>query len=397
MADGEVTAQGHQWTTAASDSDFVQRTWPEYYSGRGFVANPGWTQSLVPGGASGTGGLSLGADNPYAIYENLSVLGKWSNPWVSYPARLFLFNDLLHHHVSFEDFGEFVSRARSGALSPAMKAHLATSFPGWDRMLLDTTRTRLAIHWLKAHPGRAFPHFIYIWLPDDHTAGRAPCYYSPNYYVANNDLATAQFIHYLSTTPQWRHMVVFLTEDDAQSGADHINAHRTFALALGPWVKKGLLDTHRYSQVNILKTTEAILHLPPLSQWDQNAAVFSGIWTYHPDFAKTQVSPIRVPVRFNAGVCTHYTLLRREAGASGHILSPQWYKAHIDTHDPHPPTARNTYTPTTLLKVPGPVQMRQEWLAAKGRLAYYAAMRTLARLRRAHGAPLAAYEAGATR
>ena len=397
MADGEVTAQGHQWTTAASDSDFVQRTWPEYYSHRGFVANPGWTQSLVPGGATGTGGFPLGVDNPYAIYENLSALGKWSNPWISYPGRLFLFNDLLNHHVSFEDFGEFVSRARAGAISRAMKAHLATSFPGWDRMLLDTRRAQLAIDWLKAHPGRAFPHFIYIWLPDDHTAGRKPCYYSPDYYVANNDLATARFIHYLSTTPEWRHMVVFLTEDDAQSGADHINAHRTFALAMGPWVKRGLLDTHSYSQVNILKTTEAAFDLPPLSQWDQNAAVFSGIWTRHPDFAPTRVYPARVAVTFNAGVCIHYTLLRREAGATGHILSPRWYKAHIDRHGAHAPRPRQTYAPTTLLKVPGPVQMRQEWVASRGEAAYAAVRRYLARYARRHGAPLAAYEAGAAR
>jgi len=116
----------------------------------------------VPGGASGTGGLSLGADNPYAIYENLSVLGTWSNPWVSYPGRLFLFNDLLNHHVSFEDFGEFVSRSRAGALSPAMKAHLATSFPGWDRMLLDTRRARLAINWLKAIPGGVPAFHLYL-------------------------------------------------------------------------------------------------------------------------------------------------------------------------------------------------------------------------------------------
>ncbi len=397
LADGEVTAQGHQWTTAASDSDFVQRTWPEYYSHRGFVANPGWTQSLIPGGATGTGGIPLGVDNPYAIYENLSALGKWSNPWISYPGRLFLFNDLLNHGISFEDFGEFVSRARAGAISYAMKAHLATSFPGWDRMILDTMRARLAIRWLKAHPGRAFPHFIYIWLPDDHTAGRQPCYYSPDYYVANNDLATARFIHYLSTTPEWRHMVVFLTEDDAQSGADHINAHRTFALALGPWVKRGLLDTHPYSQVNILKTTEAVVGLPPLSQWDQNAAVLSGIWTNRPDFAPTRVYPAQVPVTFNAGVCTHYTLLRREAGATGHVLSPRWYKAHIDPHDAGAAPPRRIYAPTTLLKVPGPVQMRQEWIASRGRAAYSAEQSYLARYAHRHGAPLAAYEAGATR
>ena len=399
MADGEVTAQGHQWTTAASDSDFVQRTWPEYYSGRGLVANPGWTQSLVPGGATGTGGVPLGVDNPYAIYENLSVLGKWSNPWISYPARLFLFNDLLDHQVSFEDFGEFVSRSEAGNLSTAMKRHLATGFPGWDRMILDTYREKMAVNWLEAHPGSKFPHFIYIWLPDDHTAGRKSCYYTPDYYVANNDYATAKFIHYLSTTPEWRHMVVFLTEDDAQSGADHINAHRTFALAMGPWVKKGYLETNLYSQVNLLKTTEAIFGLPPMSQWDQNASVFSGMWTDHPDFAPTKVLPMQVPVTFNAGKCDHYTLLRREAGATGHYLIADemaWYKKHQTPNGaglPAPDKA-DTYTPTTLLKVPGPEQMKQEWIASKGVKSYARVMAYLKAYSAQKDAPLTAYQAG---
>lgn len=399
MADGEVTAQGHQWTTAASDSDFVQRTWPEYYSGRGLVANPGWSQSLIPGGASGTGGMPQGADNPYAIYENLSALGKWSNPWISYPGRLFLFNDLLRHHVSFEDFGEFVSRSEAGNISPAMHRHLATSFPGWDRMILDTYRVRKAVAWLRAHPGARFPHFIYIWLPDDHTAGRSPCYYSPDYYVANNDFATAEFIHYLSTTPAWRHMVVFLTEDDAQSGADHINAHRTFALAISPWVKRGLLETRLYSQVNIVKTAEAALGLPPLSQWDQNASVISGIWTDHPDFTPPRVERMRVPVTFNAGHCTDYTLLRREAGVVGHVLTPEWYRNHQARHGRNlPAPAGNTaYSPTTLLKVSGPEQMRQEWIAAKGRKAYARVMRYIQAYARSHQAPQAAFLAGGTK
>ncbi|MGC9237970.1 MAG: quinoprotein amine dehydrogenase, beta chain-like protein, partial [Thiomonas sp.] len=112
--------------------------------------------------------------------------------------------------MSFEDFGEFVARSEAGNISAAMKKHLATGFPGWDRMILDTYREKVAENWLKTHPGAKFPHFIYIWLPDDHTAGRAPCYYTPDYYVANNDYATAKFIHYLSTTPEWKHMVVFL-------------------------------------------------------------------------------------------------------------------------------------------------------------------------------------------
>jgi len=397
MADGEVTAQGHQWTTSAADSDFVQRTWPEYYSGRGLVGNPGWTQPLIPVGEPGKADFHPSSDNPYSDYENLSALGKWSNPWISYPERLFLFNDLLNHRVSFEDFGEFVSRSEAGNISAAMKRHLATGFPGWDRMLLDTYRAKVAIRWLKQHPGKRFPHFIYIWLPDDHTAGRAPCYYTPDYYVANNDYATAEFIHYLSTTPEWKHMVVFLTEDDAQSGADHINAHRTLALAMGPWVKRDYLETDRYSQVNILKTTEAIFNLPPMSQWDQNASVFSGIWTDHPDFAPTpKPIPIQIPVAFNSGKCTDIKLLRREAGMTGHSLSGKWFREHEDALEAKlPPLPKDVrYSPTTLLKVPGPEQMKQEWIASKGKASYERVMAYIHHLAAAQHAPLAAYRAG---
>ena len=385
LADGEVTAQGHQWTTGASDSDFVQRTWPEYYSQRGLIGNPGWTQPLTPGRPD--------THNPYAIYANLSALGHWSNPWISYPGRLYLFNDLLEHHVSFEDFGEFVSRSKVGAISAAMRRHLATDFPGWDRMILDTARARLAINWLKGHPGRQFPRFVYIWLPNDHTAGRKPCYYSPDYYVANNDRGTGELIHYLSTTAQWKHMVVFLTEDDAQPGADHIDAHRTFALAVGPWVKRDHLETTAYSQVNIVKTIETILGLPPLSQWDANAAVLSGLWADHPDFAPVPVAPMKVPVTFNAGTCPDRTLLRREAGAAGHALTPRWLKAHTDTHGASlaPPDVAQSYTATSLLKVPGPEQMRQEWIAAKGRRAYERVMAYLRAYAEAHHSPLGHY------
>ena len=389
MADGEVTAQGHQWVDGASDSDVVQRLWPEYYSNRGLrwnaIPNDASASSLKP--------HAPGAHNPYHYYERL---GEFTNPWISYPERLYLFNDLLQHHVSFEDFGEDITRVRDGVIRSTLKSHVAKSYPSWDRMILDSDRAKLAINWLKKHPGAKSPHFVYIWLPDDHTAGLAPCYYTPNYFVANNDYATAKFIHYLSTTPEWKHMVVFLTEDDAQSGADHINAHRTLALAMGPWVKKGALETHLYSQVNIVKTIEATLGLPPMSQWDENAAVLSGIWTNHPDFAPTpSVLPIRVPVTFNMGKCTDRLLLRREAWATGHILTPSWLKAHMDPHGQHlaPVSQQHAYTPTSLLKVSGPEQLKQEWIASKGVKSYDRFMAYLHRYAQAHGVTIASYEA----
>lgn len=392
-ADGEVTAQGHQWVTGASDSDFVQRTWPQYYSGRGLVPNPGWTQSLVPAKlADGTGGIPGGAANPYAIYTDLPKLGRWSNPWIAYPQRLYLFNDLLAHRVSFEDFGEFVSRNEAGVIAPAMRAHLAVDFPGWDRMILDTHRAHVAIDWMRRHAAD-LPRFTYIWLPDDHTAGRSPCYYTPDYYVANNDRATAQIVHYLSTTPQWKHTLVIVTEDDAQSGADHIDAHRTFAIALGPWVRHTQVTT-RYSQVNLVRTIEAILGLPPMSQWDANAAVIRGIWRDRPDAAEVPVQPLRTPVAYNTGSCPDGKLLRRIAGASGQTVTASWIRAHL-----HPdgatvsPKADNRYTPTSLLKIPGPEQMRQEWIASKGQASYEKTLRYLKAMAHEQHAPLSHFMA----
>ena len=381
MADGEVTAQGHQWVDGASDSDVVQRLWPEYYSNRGLLWNAG------PGGSAALHPSSLSAQNPYHYYQKL---GAFTNPWISYPERLYLFNNLLEHNVSFEDFGEDITRERDGVIRAELKAHVAKVYPSWNRMILDTYREKVAQKWLEAHPGAKFPHFIYIWLPDDHTAGREACYYTPDYFVANNDYATAKLIHYLSTTPEWKHMVVFLTEDDAQSGADHINAHRTLGLAIGPWVRKGVLNDHLLSQVNIVKTIEAILGLPPMSQWDQNAAVISGIWTNHPDDAPTRLLPMRVKVSFNAGKCSNQRLLRREAGAAGHVLTPAWLKEHTDPHGRHLASLQSgeIYSPTSLLKVAGPEQMKQEWIASKGRKSYAQVMAYLERYARQRKLPV---------
>ena len=397
-ADGEVTAQGHQWTTGASDSDFVQRTWEQYYSGRALVANPGWTQSLVPasgghGPAAGFGpaGTRQVTSDPYSDYISLSALGRWSNPWIAYPQRLYLFNDLQAHGVSFEDFGEFVSRTEAGAIPKPLRSHLARAFPGWSRMILDTQRAKVAIAWMRHHAA-TLPRFMYIWLPDDHTAGRKPCYYTPDYYVADNDLATARIVHYLSTTPQWKHMVVFVTEDDAQSGADHIDAHRTFALALGPWVRRSRVTT-RYSQVNIVRTIEAVTGLPPMSQWDANAAVIGGIWRRAPQDAEMSVTVPKVPVALNPGACGNRALMRRMSAASGRIRHPAGARAHRQGLAQRLPPASEWYTPTSLLKVAGGEQMRQEWVGSRGLASYERTMRYLERLARAHHAPLSHYVA----
>jgi hypothetical protein len=348
-----------------------------YYSGRGLSENPGWTEPLVGSAFNSTDGFG-GTDNPYGDYTDLKKLGRWANPWISYPDGMFIFNDLLDHHVSFQDFGEFVSRSEMGDIAAAMRAHLQLNFPGWNRFFLDTYRAKIVKEFIRQHAAH-MPSLMYIWLPDDHTAGRSAGYYTPDYYVANNDEATGEIVAALSKLKSWRHTLVFITEDDAQSGADHISAHRSLALVVGPWVKRGILITHPYSQINILRTMEAITGVPPMSQWDAGAQVVGGIWAGRPDTAPYHLRAIRVKMAVNSGRVSAGLLARMKAGREGHWLSPRWLKLH-----PVKSGKLSEYGPTTLLKVPGPEQLKQEWIASKGLASYrrlQAYIRAMARRR----------------
>lgn len=383
MADGEVTAQAHQWTTGASDSDYIQRTWPMYYSNRGIPQNPGWLDYLGKRaeGYSGWGSVGYAPDDPFVIYYDLKSLnGVYSNPWISYPENLYLFNQMAKKHINFMDFGEFVSRNQEGDITPYLKKYIYYKYPGWDRMILDTFRVKIAIKELKQLEREdKFPRFIYIWLPDDHTAGLNPCYYTPQYYVANNDYATGKFIDFLSHTPYYKHMLIIITEDDAQSGADHIDAHRTIALAISPWVKRGYIDTNRYSQVDIVKTIELTFGLKPMSQWDQTATGFWDIWTSKPNFKPINARPIKVPMAILPGDCPTELRLRQKLGLKGEYL----YR--------YKPSKSNLFTPTSLLKVSGQEQLKQIYIALKGEKAYEKLLDYIRYLAKENRAPISAF------
>lgn len=352
--DGEVTAQAHQWTTGASDSDFIQRTWPIYYSKRGLIPNPGWTQALRP--------HAPGAKNPYAIYADLSSLGHFSNPWIAYPYRLYLFDKLAAHGVSFANFGEFLSRDRQGRVPERLRTASDTDYPAWDLDVLDSERARRFQDWAERRIARDdFPAFTYIWLPDDHTAGLRPCALTPDYYVADNDAATGRILDFLSHSKLWKHTLVILTEDDAQSGADHVSAHRSFALLMSPWIRRGALVATHYSQIDLLRTEEAILGLPPMSQWDGNARVIQGIWQDTPDPEPFNARPMQVAKA-------------RNACAKAPALSQA-----------------QRYGPTDLLKVGGQEQFRQVWTAKYGPRGYARVMDYLNRLAAGKQASLNAF------
>jgi hypothetical protein len=130
------------------------------------------------------------------------------------------------------------------------------------------------------------PSFMNIYLPNDHTSGERPDagYPFKASFVADNDLALGRIIELLSHTEYWKNMVVFVTEDDPQGGVDHIDAHRSILMVIGPYVRRGYVSHRHTSIVSIIKTINLILGVPPLNQYDAAAADLTDFFTTEPDF-----------------------------------------------------------------------------------------------------------------
>jgi hypothetical protein len=136
------------------------------------------------------------------------------------------------------------------------------------------------------------PQFLYIWLPNDHTAQPRPEDGYPYHasYVADNDLALGKLVELFSRSPFWKDMAIFVTEDDAQDGRDHVDAHRSLLLVMSPYAKRGVSHVHT-SMASILKTFFLILGLPPLNQYDAAATDLADMFTDQPDFTPYTALP----------------------------------------------------------------------------------------------------------
>jgi hypothetical protein len=136
------------------------------------------------------------------------------------------------------------------------------------------------------------PQFIYIWLPNDHTATPRPKdgYPYTASYVADNDLALGKLIELFSHSPFWKNMAIFVTEDDAQNGQDHVDAHRSLLLVISPYARRGVSHVHE-SILSILKTFNLIFGLPPINQYDAAATSLAGCFTEQPDSASYTALP----------------------------------------------------------------------------------------------------------
>jgi DNA-binding beta-propeller fold protein YncE len=230
----EVSADGHNWSTAAYANDFVEKTWIQSYGRRG---------------------------GSY-VYEGQAP--------IAHPKGGFIWNYCQRAGISYRTYGEFADNYKPNI--PVLEGHTCTSFAGWEAGVRDTVRFYQWQHDFDSLLAvNAVPQLNTMRFVNDHTEGLRKGRPTPFAHVGDNDLAVGLFVEYLSKSPIWRESVVFILEDDAQNGADHVDAHRSIAFVAGGFVKRGFVDHTLYTTNSMLRTIELILGLPPMSQHDAAA------------------------------------------------------------------------------------------------------------------------------
>jgi len=254
-ANAEVSAGGHEWSTAAYAAEFVEKSWPISY---------GHHASYVP--------YPAGARFTAAL-----------------PSAGYLWDRAAAAGVSYRSYGEFTENSETsggGAWTnlPALKGHLDPGYRSWDIEYPDRLRADEFIAELrKFEAAGEMPRLQILWLPQDHTSGRKALAWTPEAMVADNDHALGRIVEALSQSPFWGKTAVFVVEDDAQNGPDHVDAHRTEALVAGAFVRRGAVDSTPYTTCSMLRTIELILGLEPMSPFDAAASPMRASFRDTPD------------------------------------------------------------------------------------------------------------------
>ncbi len=309
---GEVSGDGHVWSTAAITSDYTEKTWQiNYRNSERSYDFAGQVAGEIP--------LDQGI------------------PDVNEPATGYLWTNLARHNLTFRDYGEFVeipwcnerqpgkdpqqppalpSCARrvvrkgeplpenvgqphggpspwpwavplfeaAEGTKPELRGHIDPRYAGWNLSYPDQLRADQFLNEFEQFVrDRSLPQFILLYLPNDHTSGTTPGHQRPAAMVGDNDLALGRVVEAVSRSPYWDDTAIFVLEDDAQNGGDHVDAHRSIALAISKYSPSApdqpLVDHTFYTTVSVIHTMEALLGLPPMNNNDARAPLMAPLFT----------------------------------------------------------------------------------------------------------------------
>jgi YVTN family beta-propeller protein len=272
FVNGEVSENGHQWSDAAYATQFTSQAWLQSYSGRS-----------EPKASDG----ELGAD------ERLRAS----------PAG-YLWDNCARHGLSFRTYGEFAYFHAGPDESPRFVANglaghanvewLKLASLGWKDITKGRDPELADVFIRELHEAEAtgeWPRFMVMSLGEDHTHALRPGHYTPSAMVASNDYALGKIVDAVSHSRFWPEAAIFVIEDDAQDGPDHVDCRRTVGFVISPYVKGGV-DSTFYTTASMIRTMELILGLPPMTQFDRGATPMYACFGVKPDVAPyTTTSP----------------------------------------------------------------------------------------------------------
>jgi DNA-binding beta-propeller fold protein YncE len=268
-AAGGNSGDGHQWVTQANETSYA--LWPGYqgrsypfdgtdpiaYANTGFI----WDLAMARGRTVKVYGEYAGRLPTTDRAERQNLLDRWKA------------GDTFATHWNI-----------TAPLAPLNRI-LAKNYPSYTTGVPDVVRARIFLKDLDDwNRSGTMPNLVILQLPSDHTSGVSPDYSTPKAMVADNDLAVGQIVEALTATPFWKKMAIFVVEDDAQAGVDHVDGHRTVALAVSPYTRRGHVDSTFYAHPSMVKTIELMLGLPTMSLFDLIATDMRASFTTTADY-----------------------------------------------------------------------------------------------------------------
>ena len=241
--DGEVSVDGHSWSNSAYATDYNEKMWPPQYGGHSQTTR---AAAFVPSAGH--------------LWDLAARKG-----------------------LTYRSYGEYAARASDGTTMEAamgvggLVGHVAPKYklPG----MRDTDNVREFIrefdeyekNYDSTEPNKRLPNLIVMSMPENHTRGTRPGEYTPRAMVANADYAVGLLVERVAKSRYWPETAIFMIEDDAQDGPDHVDARRTVGLVISPYVKRAYVDSTLYTTSSMLRTIELLLGLPPMTQYDAAA------------------------------------------------------------------------------------------------------------------------------
>jgi hypothetical protein len=269
------SADGHSWSTEGNCTDHLEKSFG------------GFTRSYTFG------------DDP-----------------LTYSSTAFIWNNVLQHGLSFRNYGEmdYASTSPNASWSQiyrdftnhagairyvqnigvaSLRPYSSTNVPGWNLGIPDVVRAEGFIKELnEAQAKGTWADFHFLYLPNDHTGGPP----SPRAQVADNDLSLGRVVEAVTHSIFASNTVIFVIEDDPQSGYDHVDAHRSICLVISPWTKRGQVVSTFYNQAGVLHTMERIMGLPAMNQQDGMAPLMFDCFTNVPNLTPYVARPNNVPL-----------------------------------------------------------------------------------------------------